>query len=264
MTTSVMQPSDRFSWHRVMQVASFYGNLTKRQLLVYVLATFVFACLILIPTDNYIQIGIFTMTWTAMGLLMQLAPVVLGKSGDSRIIERLIPASAAEKMTFFLIYFWIVIPFVCYFLPEVALLIYKSIPYLQNTDMMKLIEIHQSPSVVAILMNIANTLGAITTCLYVVMKVKRNRVLWGIISVFAFNFILGIIGAVNGFIRAFNMGFDEGRSGYPMNNAQAAEWADEFIYQMNPFFIILTCVLAIYVIWICCMIYKNLNNSTSS
>lgn len=264
MDSSISLHSDSFSWRRVMQVASFYSVVTTRQLIIYALASLVFAFLILIPAHEYIQVGLFTMIWTSIGLMMQLAPVVLAKSGDSRIIERLIPASAAEKLTFFLIYFWLVIPFVCYFLPEISLILYKAIPFLQTSQMLELIDLHHTPNATSLLMNIFNSLGAATTCLYVVMKVKRNRVLWGIVSVFVFNFILGIIGAVNGFITVFNMGIEDGSAGYPMNNAQASQWAMDFISELQPVFVTITCLLAIYLAWMCYKTYRLLNNSTSS
>lgn len=252
---------DNFSFGRLMGLASFYRPLLLRQLIAYGGASLLFSVLVLLPVGPEIQVGFFTIAWSAMGLMVQLSPVVLAKFGDSRIIERLIPASPIEKFVFFIIYFLIIVPVTVYFLPELALIIYQQIPAVQTSQMMWMISLRYSNPPVLIIINLMSTAASVMTCLYVIMRVRHNRVLWGIISVFLFNIALGIIGAVQGAVNAFSVGFDAARMGEQPDPQQYVKKTLEIMVDAPGFTFVLLAILSIYLISIWCMFYRLLRNS---
>lgn len=222
--------SDNFSWKRVAAVASFYRNCTDRQLLIYGLVSLLFFVLTLLPFTGNAQAGLFTMIWTILPLLLQMSPVVLSKHGDSRVIERLMPAKASEKFAFFLIYFLIVIPVFVYLLPELALVIYIHVPAIQTEEMLPLARLHQQNYPLFIVMNAFSSAAGTLTCLYVVLHARHNRTLKGILSVFAVMIAIGILGAFYGAAAVFKAGYIAGSSGEVV---QGAEFAAKILDMME-------------------------------
>lgn len=109
---------DRFSWRRVAEVARYFSTVTNRQLLVYTIVSAIFAVLLLLPLNGVAQTGIFTIIFSVLPIMFELAPIAFAKSGDTRVVDRMLPAKASEKFTFYLIYLLIAVPISVYVLPE--------------------------------------------------------------------------------------------------------------------------------------------------
>ena len=257
-----MDKSDNFSWRRVNLLATFYKPWITRQILVYFGITVVFFVLLLLPVNAYAQAAIFSMCWTAIGIMVEVAPIVVAKSGDSRLVERLIPASAAEKFTLFVFYFFIVIPVTCYFLPDLAIILYQHIPSIQTEQMNYIVEIRMQNPPMNILMNCVNTAAVIITCLYVVLSVKHNRMLKGIVSVFVCNIALGIIGAFYGMVTMFKAGYDAGVQGHDLDTQVAVQQVMD-VMQDNPWGAATIVVLVgIYSVYMLCATYRKIKSTT--
>ena len=249
--------SDNFSWRRVWNVALFYGPAISKQLLIYAAATVVFFCLTLMPFNASAQVALFSMIWAAIGFMVEFAPIVLAKSGDSRIIERLLPATAAEKLTFFSIYFLLVVPFVCYLLPHMSLYVYNSIPAIQTDAMLALIDIKHSNPPQIMVMNLLSTAAAIITCLYMVLFSKSNRIIKGILSVFAVNIGLGVLGAIYGMGAMFRLGYEQGVSGEQPDVKEIIN----SMSQSTGYLVVVTVIIALFAAYMFWITYKKLKGS---
>lgn len=258
---NIINSADNNSGARISRLAWFYRPIFGRQLLIYFCSSLLFAILTLLPFPQYIQLGLFSMSWTAMGIMVQLAPVVLAKSGDSRVIERLLPASAFEKLTLFLGYFFIVIPLAVYLLPELSLFIYKAIPAVHTEKMDLMVDLRQSNPPVIILMNVVNVLAVIITCLYVVLRAKRNRVLWGILSVFICNIILGALGAIYGLATLFRSGFYSRVENAAVDPNEMAKEVLVILSDNIPITVLLILLAAAYLVVMITLTYRQLKRS---
>lgn len=258
------EPAASFSWKRVGQLAQFYKPAFSRQMIVFGAASILAVILTLLPFHGVVQVGIFSIVWTALQLIFELSPIVLCKSGDSRIVERLIPASAAEKFVFRIIYFLVIIPAIVLILPEAATYVYSVWPAVQRPEMLDIIKIHLELPLLLRCVNILGGAGAVLTCLYFVTKPRTGRFLKGFISVFLFQFILGLIGALWGVVWAFSKGFNDGVCGRTSNPPSAEELSRqglESLSNMSGFSGVLSIVLAIYVGLMLYLNYKALRHS---
>lgn len=216
----VSSASSRYSWRRVLSLAAYYRPMIEKQTLVYLIASIVFAILTLLPVDELVQIAFFTIIWTLLPYMTQFAPCLMAKSGDARIVERLIPATAAEKFTFRILYFLIVIPMTVYALPYTALYLYQSMPALHHEAFDEMVSLALANSPRIRFVNLLSPGVGILMCLYTVSRARHNRVLKGVVSVFAVQLVVAIIGAIWGAAAAFNAGFCDGFSGIPYTSEQ--------------------------------------------
>lgn len=252
---------DNFSFDRVLQVARFYRFATDKQLIIYLCASVLFSFLILLPSPAYAQVAIFSTTWMTIGFMVQFAPIVLAKHGDSRVVEHLIPARASEKLVFFFIYFFIVVPVVCYLFPEISLWIYESVPSIQTQEMLMLIQVRHSNPPLIVVMNIMNVAAVISTCLYVVLKARNHRVFKGIISVFVANIVLGILGAIYGSVSIFKIGYQAGRSGRDVPPQEAVQEVMNALYSGKAYMIAFIVIVSVYFLSMMYCTYRHLKKS---
>lgn len=207
-TTNInMTRSDRFSWHRVAEFATYFRPICTRQILVYLSVSAVCAILTLLPTGRFTQAGLFTIIWAVIPLLFNFAPIMLAKSGDYRMVERMIPVKASEKLTFYLIYFYIAIALAVYALPLFANWLYLRIPAVQTDTTLSVIQVQLGNPPVLLTINILSALCTATTCLYVVMSARTGRVSKGVIAALATQFAIGILGVFLGGATAFSRGY---------------------------------------------------------
>lgn len=210
---SALTVSDRFSFHRMMEVAAFHKPNIEKQILIYLIVSVISAICTLLPVHAIAQAALYTITWTILGLLVYLAPCVLAKSGDSRIIERLLPASVAEKFWFRILYFLVLVPVITYLLPYTAAYLYLQIPSIQTEEFNQIIDILFDMKLSLRCLGLFTSGACILTCLYTVTRARSNRILKGILSVFAVQIAGGILGAIWGLSSAFMAGFRAGITG---------------------------------------------------
>lgn len=251
---------DSFSIHRVGMIASYYRPIITRQLLVYLSISFIFACITLVPAKFGVQIALFSIIWTVIPLMFELAPIAFCKYNDSRMFVRMLPASSVEKFTFYCLYLLILIPAVVYILPEGALWIYKYTPVIQTEEMNRIVNLHlQNPFIVRI-MNAFTSLSAVMTCLYVCERAKTGRTLKGVLSVFAVQLGAGLLGAIYGLAATFSRGFMDG-----LTNKECIADQDVIANRVLsdlmsniPWLIAITTLFAIYFIIISTLCYRRL------
>lgn len=211
-----------FSIRRIRKLWIYYSPIFRRQLLIYLSVSAFLTMLLLLPFGRAWQMGIFTIAWSIIPYMYELAPLVLTRNGNTaRIIERMIPASAVEKYVFFMVYFVVAIGIVCYALPETAMMIYTGSPAIQTKPVLGLVMMRYSLPLLLVMINCVTLVASTLTCFYVVMRARTHRVLKGIVSVFMVQLLLGLLGSIYGMVFAFKKGIQEGMAGvekYDFNN----------------------------------------------
>lgn len=202
--------TERFSWSRVCGLYAYYAPVLRKQCVIYGAVSLICAILLLLPVSEGWQTGFFTLIWTVLPLMYLLSPCAFGQHSSSPIVERLLPARASEKMTFFLTYLLLVLPVVTYLLPCLAMWVYQHVPAIQTEAVMSLYELKASNPLSLAILNKVTALSSLFTCLFVVENARTNKIIKGIISVFAVNFIEGILGAAYGISYAFTKGVQDG------------------------------------------------------
>lgn len=250
----------KFSWLRVSELTAYYKPLLSGQVLIYAGLSLFLSVLILLPVGGLAQFFFFTLIWTIIPYLFQFAPLVFAKGGDARLIERMLPATAAEKMTFLLIYLFVVVGAVVYAFPEFTLWLYTKIPAVQNESMLIFVNLRFSSSIGLIAMNTLSIVAAMLTCLYMVLSARNNRIIKGIASVFAVQFSMAFLGGLYGIRMAFKKGFEDGMANRPPMgvNIPVEQWRNivaEFPVN-NGFVIFVICLLTCYSLWMVWLSYR--------
>lgn len=253
---------DTFSWNRVGQLANYYSPVIKRQVICYLAISALFSALVLLPLPGVGQVGLFTICWTALPLLFELAPIAFAKSGDTRVIDRMVPAKASEKFVFFILYTLVIIPLCVYVLPEGALLLYTEIPSLQTSLMTHYIDMHFGNPPLIVTLNILGAAGGTLTCLFVINYARTSRVLKAVISMFAVQFAVATMGAIYGLTEVFSMGFKAGYNGDPPASQEEqqriAKEIIEHFSEANPYLWTVVGIMAAYTALMLWLNYRTL------
>lgn len=229
------------------------------------------AVLELLPVGKFMQFSLFSTIWATIPYMFMLAALVFARNGDFRMVECQIPATAKEKFAFFAIYLLVVIPLLVYAIPELALWLYTKIPAVQTDLMMSLIKLRWRLAPGLVTINILTAACGVMTCLCVVLRAGRNRILKAVISVIAVQFTIGIMGGIYGMMTAFRDGMEDGYAGLPANarhNIQAAidMSIQESISDVSgawAFQLLVGGIMTVYLICILRLIYKTLRHGGS-
>jgi len=254
----------RFSWARVKAVAEFYYPLLRPQIILYPLMAL--ALYVVAAASTYVRwTDIFwAIPATVISFMFYLAPAVLTRH-DARMVEMLLPATALEKILVLGVYFLIAVPLMTYGIYYVVgSLIELVCPF--ATVIGRLSAMRHDMGVPTIIYQATEVIPA-ATCLWVVMAVKRNRMLkasiYTILSVFA----LGFIGMVCGVIMALKNGFIDGvkqlandpsvQSGN-LTPEQMNELTSPFVTDMLPLMTCLGVISVIYLVFALWMTYRTI------
>lgn len=264
-THNIIEPmtvdSCKFSWRRLFEFARFYSPLFSKQLLIYLAFSLLLSILMLLPTGPIAMPLCYSLCWMVIPYLFSLAPLILTKWGDNRIIERLIPASALEKFVFYMLYFLVAIPCSTHVLPLAANYLYSKIPLVSSEEMIQIYKLQFSNPMPIKLINFTGAILPPVACLYFVLKSKTGRIIKGVLSVFGAQIFVGILGAIYGIVGVFNTGFDETLMGKDANSQQVEQFTKELMQEMvsKPIHTALVVsIIAISVIAFIYLIYRHL------
>lgn len=253
--------SDRFSWKRVAEVARYFSTVANRQLLVYAIISAIFAVLLLLPLDGVAQAGIFTLEFSVLPIMFQLAPIAFAKSGDTRVVDRMLPAKASEKFTFYILYLLVAVPIAVYALPEGAMWLYGKIPAIQTDAMMGVKNMHFGNPPIVICMNILAAVAGSMTCLFVTLYARHSRIIKAVISTFAVQFTVGILGAVYGMYAVFRQGVMDGIAGKDITPEQQETLVQNIVSDFThatPYLVTVISLLAVYTGLMLWLTYRTL------
>ena len=252
--------SSGFSISRVWQFALYSLPGLKWQLIIYAIVSVVCGAICLIPAKETIQIGLFVAGWTALPLMYYCAPLIFAKGADTRIVNRLIPVSTAERFCFYYIYMLVVLPIIIYFIPLLCSNIYMHWPAVQTPEMMTLYEMKFNSLGVLSLINLFGAIFVIELCFLCVEYARHNRILWGIVGVICANTVIGFLGAILGGIEAFKAGMQDGFNGKkPADNVdQVVERVMERITHADAVSITIMGVIIVMAIATAVLTYRTL------
>lgn len=199
-----------FSWKRVAQLYEYNGPWLKKQTIVYAGISLFTALFFLFAHGRMWQMAIYGTLSLILTFMFIWAPIIFIKGGDSRIIDRLVPASPMEKFVFYMSYLLPVMLIVCFLFPRLAEEFYPILISGSNNfatikeigDLMPdTYQWTQDLSVIA----------AMITCFYFVIVAKKNRVvkayLWPIVAMSVFS-SLGVT-TKEAFIQGYNDGVNQ-------------------------------------------------------
>lgn len=152
--------------------------------------------------------------------MCEFAPIIMVRTGaGTRIVERLLPATSAEKYVYYMFFFLVAVPLSCYTLPWVASALF---PYIYGSDRIldSILRVRDSMPPMLVFSNVLGAAGASLTCFYVVMRARSNRIAKGIASVFLLQIAIGLLGGIYGFALAFKTGFKDGMSSAPIRSEE--------------------------------------------
>lgn len=248
-----------FSLHRIAQLYSFNGPWLRKQLIGY-LSFSVLTALLYIWGDGHSWQGAVSGTChLALGVMFILSPLVFIKGGDARIVERLIPASAAEKFTFHVSYLVLMIP-VCYLFPWLAEKLCAP-EVVVIGDIKVDVEHGLGQPAVFEWIGYLSAFAALMTCLYCVVHARTNRALKG--TIFAFVVIIGfsIIGSIFAAMEAFMIGFNEGAMGMEqsVDEAEVVAKVTEALNDHITYTYVLVGIFAAYALLMLGLTYRSLS-----
>lgn len=191
-----------FSWHRIAMLYQFNAPWLRKQAALYFLFSLaVSIALILIPSHS-LRTAIYNPCSTVMFFMFIWAPIVFTKGGDTRIVDRLLPATPIEKFIFYMSYLLIVITFVCYLCPCIADWVVARIYPYNDSDFWVQDRMKSMPDIYICSYYLA-PVAAMLTCFYYVVAAKHNRILKAylmpvVVSIVwsAFNTFYGVKAAV--------------------------------------------------------------------
>ncbi len=255
--------SSGFSFQRVWAYALYYLPRLKGEMLIYFAIALFCSIITLIPAPDEVQKAIGVGIWSILPIIFYCGPLIFAKGGDTRIIERLMPGSAAEKLTFYYIYNLVIIPIIVYGLPLAACWIYISCPAINTPS---LLELYQMKFTNWGMVMAINTTGAVLismACLYGVEASRQNRMLFGIVGVVVGNVIIGIIGGIIGVsmaLKAFSAGVNDSMNGTRCNPDEVGEQIVkemmESIAHPDALSISLLAVIVVLIIVTGCLTYR--------
>lgn len=197
-----------FSFDRIVNIARYYYPVLKRQIILYPIAGIVVGILNLTAAFTPVGILFSGIINSAISFLYAFGPVVFARHSNP-VIETMLPATPREKASFVILYSLIGIALLVYAPFYIVLGIGHMAGFDTNIELI-LTSLSEKPSWAIYLGSALQNLVPVITCLYVVMRVRHNRALlgmvWSVISIIG----LGIVGAVWGIIMTLSYGFIDG------------------------------------------------------
>lgn len=243
--------------------AAYNRSMIKKQLLIYLSVTLFLSVMMLLPFGYAVQGAITSLVIAITPFLYKLAPIALNRGGDSRLIDRMIPASAAEKLTFYVIYFLGIVALATFLLPEFAEFLARRFPSLNASGVVSAADSPFNANFAMKFCNIAGEIAPAATCLYVMNRARNNRIIKSVLSVLAVEIAFGIMGAFYAMGYAFSLGFEAGRTGGPVtfDPDMVARQAMDHLLNGSPFLLICAIVTTAYSILMLWLTYRNMKKS---
>ena len=254
MTTNIYS----FSWHRVMQLYQYNSPWLSKQTAIYFLFSFTTALIFLITRGLAWQVTLYSTCCTVQIFMFIWAPIIFTKGGDSRIVDRLIPASPIEKFVFYMSYLLIIMPIACYLLLFIAEKIYL-ISGPADGPMYEALETELYVPATYKIIQYLSTLAAMLTCFYFVIAAKRNRFVKAYLLSIG---VLIIISSYPSFLivkEAFLAGYNEAIGiGPKVSGTEIAGWLNESVLSNNVFLFTGISIVIAYILLVLWSSYRAL------
>ncbi|MCM1449635.1 MAG: hypothetical protein NC082_04795 [Clostridiales bacterium] len=248
--------STLFSWHNVGQMYAYNFPWIKKQLGIYFLVSLLAMTLYLMSGWQDWLFTIYGLFNTALGFMYVWSPIVFMKGGDSQAVDRMIPASAAEKIIFYVSYLLIGVTAACYAATWLAMSLCPMVN-LSNPDLNLALEMGRNMPLPYLIAQSMVSVASMFTCLYFVVGTKANRIkafLWPV----GVMIISSIVQTFYIAVEAFSKGFEAAVNNEPVDVADMTGELTDLILGHSLYSTIMMTVMFIYVIWILMMTYRGL------
>ncbi|MBQ7853460.1 MAG: hypothetical protein IJ352_00350 [Muribaculaceae bacterium] len=199
-----------FSWKRVKMLANFYARTTRKQIITYSGISFFFTVLLIfLVTINSSNALWGILAHFVISYMTYWSPLIFTRR-DFQLIETTLPVSGNEKVAYYFIYTYVIIPAsvliptalgvaLMYIFPDSRELINNVISL--NLPQ-KLLNIIKSANIgLAYLLSLViNTFLMISIALFAVCHFKKSKALMAIIMSLGFSFLSGVITGIIGVI----------------------------------------------------------------
>ena len=253
MTTTILD--NNLSWKRTGMIFAYYMPLVRKQIIWYLIVSTLAGILIPLLYGTGFGNVYYTLSWSALQFMFNFAPLVFAKS-DSQAVETMIPARAGEKLAFYLLYTFVLIPAVTFGIPLLSSYIYILTGGTYPDVVEKAMGMTDSLNNYALLGTLQHLVPTVT-CLYFVLRYRHNRILKGVIATFVAFFALSFIGGIWGAYMAFSKGFADGAGMRPANPDAIVS---SVMSQMPTLLIIIASVSLVYFIIMDWLTYRLLKN----
>ena len=254
MTTQI----SNFSWKRVAQLYQYNAPWIKKQTIIYFLFSLVTALVYLLIPSQTIRMGIYSPCRTILLFMFIWAPVIFTKGGDTRIVDRLIPASALEKFLFYMSYLFIVIGLACCLCPTIAEKISIAFDLYGMVSTEILANVRYVPGIFE-WSNYLSTIAAMMTCFYFVVSAQRNRVVKAYLISICVSIFLSTFNTFYGVKEAIISGYKEAAGqGDLANEAEIAEMVSNALNDHLHFSIFALAINIGFVLLLMWLSYRSL------
>ena len=253
--------TSNFSGHRVAQLYQYNAPWIKKQTIIYFIFSLVTSLLYLLIPSETIRMGIYSPCRTILMFMFIWAPIVFTKGGDTRIVDRLLPASAFEKLLFYMTYFIIVVGLACYLCPWIAETISMGLCHSEMNG----IEMLQNKRAVPLVFEWStylSTIAAMLTCFYFVVAATRNRVVKAYLISICVSIFLSTLNTFYGVKEAIIAGYKEAASqGSPAGETEIAEMVSSALNDHMHFSIFALAFNVVFIILLIWLSYRSLYRS---
>lgn len=245
-----------FSWGRVAQLYQYNAPWIRKQTTIYFLFSLAVSLSYLLIPSETLRMTVYSTCSTILLFMFIWAPVVFTKGGDTRIVDRLIPASPAEKFVFYMSYLLIVIGLSCYLCPWIAEKISVELyPDMKGGEKLQ----NEQVPIVFKWSTYLSTIAAMLTCFYFVIAAKRNRVVKAYLISIGVSMFLSTLNTFYGVKEAIIAGYQEAASeGSAASEAEIAEMVSSALNDHLHFSICAFAVSLVYIFIIMWLSYRSL------
>ncbi|MDE5871207.1 MAG: hypothetical protein K2H22_04655 [Muribaculaceae bacterium] len=251
-------PTSSFSWGRVARLYQFNAPWIRKQTSVYFLFSLVASLLYLLIPSQTVRMNVYGTCSTVLMFMFIWAPVVFTQGGDTRIIDRLIPASPVEKLVFYMSYLLVVIGLACYFCPWLAERIYHAFHPGEEVGVEAIRAALDIPRIYEFSQYLS-TIAAMMTCFYCVVAVKRDRVMKAYLISVGVLILMSSLNMFYGIKESIMWGFKAGAG--LESRANEIEIADMVYTTMSDHIGFLVCCITVsfaYILLLMWLSYRSL------
>lgn len=263
MTTYPMHYTDNAnSWHRILMLWRLYWPGLKLGYIICAILPFV-AVFLSAMLAHFTGSSMDLLSQWPISLLIYLSPIMLARR-DYRDVSSQLPVTAAEKLGFLLLTFWVAVPAVIHLSANLGELLSVAvfgshIKNLLNGAEQRALTMLQDYGFDSAFTNkvfgFTSIMAMIAIELYYLVKVKHNRILAVIATMLTINFASGILAGILGACIGFYHGYHGKAAG--LDDAQiTAAIIHATLWIMSTIYVLVMTAAIIYLI----KLYKRLRN----
>lgn len=189
-----------FSFRRVLDYAWLYMSSIRSLTLWFGLTSLVLALLMVMPFNQGLQTGFFTMAKSSLGIMFVCSPLIFAKHGDSQVLERIAPVRPDEKLVFYLLFTYVYMPVVLYLLPSISAIIVVNTSLCHDVVRIMVDRLLRWDAQMAFA--VAQDLMIPAVCLYFVLSSRHSRIFKGVLALLGCWFVLMLQGVIMGYSMA--------------------------------------------------------------